>query len=180
MRLCNVHFTLTGFVIFWLFAFGTNSNSTFASERVNKSTFLKADHVVVLKSKRRMVLMKNDFVLKVYVIALGRYPKGPKRYKGDAKTPEGNYILDYKIRDSEFYRAIRINYPNISDLAYARKAGKEAGGKIVIHGLPNKMTAERVGHPVIDWTQGCIAVTNKQMDEIWKMVNVGTPIEIHP
>ena len=180
MRLCNVHFTLTGFIFFWLFAFGTNSNSTFASERVNKPTFLKADHVVVLKSKRRMVLMKNDFVLKVYVIALGRYPKGPKRYKGDAKTPEGNYILDYKIRDSDFYRAIRINYPNIGDIAYARKAGKEPGGKIVIHGLPNKMTAERVGHPVLDWTQGCIAVTNKQMDEIWKMVNVGTPIEIHP
>ena len=180
MWLCNVKFTLLGFILFWLFAFGTISNSTFASKSVNQSNVLKADRVVVLKSKRRMFLMKENFVLKIYVIALGRYPKGPKRYKGDAKTPEGNYILDYKIKDSDFYRAIRINYPNARDIDNARTAGKAPGGKIVIHGLPNTMTAERVGHPVLDWTQGCIAVTNKQMDEIWKLVDAGTPIEIHP
>ena len=91
-----------------------------------------------------------------------------------------HYILDYKIKDSDFYRAIRINYPNARDIDNARTAGKAPGGKIVIHGLPNTMTAERVGHPVLDWTLGCIAVTNKQMDEIWKLVDAGTPIEIHP
>ena len=140
----------------------------------------KADRVVVLKSERRLVLMKGDFVLKVFPIALGRYPKGHKQYRGDAKTPEGDYLLDFKLKDSHFYRAIRVNYPNARDKAKARALGKDPGGKIMIHGLPNKMSADRVGHPFIDWTQGCIAVNNVQMDQIWKIVDAGTPIEIHP
>ena len=141
---------------------------------------LKADRVIVLKSKRQMILMRNELILKIYPVSLGRYPKGHKQFEGDARTPEGEYLLDSKLEDSHFYRAIRINYPNARDIAYARAMGKDPGGKIMIHGLPNTMSAERVGHTFIDWTQGCIAVTNSQMDEIWQMVDAGTPIKIHP
>ena len=141
---------------------------------------LKADRVIVLKSKRQMILMRNELILKIYPVSLGRYPKGHKQFEGDARTPEGEYLLDSKLEDSHFYRAIRINYPNAQDIAYARAMGKKPGGKIMIHGLPNTMSAERVGHTLIDWTQVCIAVTNSQMDEIWQMVDAGTPIKIHP
>tara|TARA_Y100001936_G_scaffold253253_1_gene316837 strand:- start:37346 stop:37831 length:486 start_codon:yes stop_codon:yes gene_type:complete len=151
-----------------------------AANQTARLSLPKADRVVVLKSERRLILMKGDFVLKIYPVALGRYPKGHKQFQGDAKTPEGEYLLDFKLRNSQFHRAIRINYPNARDVARARKMGKDPGGKIMIHGLPNTMSADRVGHPTLDWTQGCIAVTNRQMDEIWKMVDAGTPIEIHP
>ena len=141
---------------------------------------LKADRLVVLKTERKLVLMKGAQVLRIYRVALGRYPKGHKQQQGDAKTPEGAYTIDFKLRDSAFYRAIRISYPNQRDITYARARGVDPGGKIMIHGLPNRMSAERVGHPRLDWTQGCIAVTNREMDEIWRMVDAGTPIEIHP
>lgn len=140
----------------------------------------KADRVVVLKTERKLILMQDDMVLRVYRVALGRYPRGPKRQEGDARTPEGAYTLDFKLRDSEFYRAIRVSYPNERDITYARERGLDPGGKIMIHGLPNSVEPQRVGHPLIDWTQGCIAVTNGEMDEIWSMVDPGTPIEIHP
>jgi murein L,D-transpeptidase YafK len=140
----------------------------------------KADRVVVLKTERKLILMQGDLVLRVYRVALGRYPIGPKRQEGDARTPEGSYTLDFKLEDSDFYKAIRVSYPNQQDITYARAHGVEPGGKIMIHGLPNKLRATRVGHPTIDWTQGCIAVTNGEMDEIWAMIEPGTPIEIHP
>jgi len=138
------------------------------------------DRVVVLKSERRLVLMRGESVVRVFDVALGRYPTGPKRRAGDARTPEGVYELDYKLEDSAFYRAIHISYPNAQDLARARAEGVDPGGKIMIHGLPNDRTASYVGHPRIDWTQGCIAVTNAEMDELWRLVGIGTPIEIHP
>jgi len=143
-------------------------------------TPFKVDRVVVLKSERKLVLMAGDFVLRVYDVALGRYPRGHKRKQGDSRTPEGEYTLDFKLLDSAFHKAIRISYPNAEDRARAEAAGVDPGDRIMIHGLPNKVSAARVGHPSIDWTQGCIAVTNEEIDEIWKMVNVGTPIEIHP
>ena len=83
-------------------------------------------------------------------------------------------------QDSAFYRAIHISYPNRRDAARARAIGKDPGGKIMIHGIPNKMSKDDVGHPYIDWTQGCIALTNREMDEVWDMVADGTQIEIHP
>jgi len=140
----------------------------------------RVDRVVVVKSERRLVLMNGEDVMRVYRVALGRYPTGPKIRKGDARTPEGRYILDYKLPKSDFYKAIAISYPNPRDLARADALGVEPGGQIMIHGLPNEMTASQVGHPAIDWTQGCIAVTNSEMDEIWRMVEPGTPIEIRP
>ncbi len=173
------------FTVFWvvlagILGLGCNWQTVAAADLSKSLSLPKADRVIVFKSKRRMILMRGELILKVYPISLGRYPKGHKQIEGDSRTPEGDYLLDSKIEDSHFYRAIRINYPNAQDIAYARERGKKPGGKIMIHGLPNTMSAERVGHTLIDWTQGCIAVTNSQMDEIWQMVDAGTPIKIHP
>lgn len=145
-------------------------------------TPLKADRLVVLKGERRLVLMRGDRVLKVYRVALGRYPKGHKTRKGDAKTPEGIYTVDYRLDSdrSKFYRALHISYPNKQDRENARRLGVDPGGQIMIHGLPTKWSAKEVGHPRLDWTQGCIALTNREMDEVWAMVADGTQIEIHP
>ncbi len=140
----------------------------------------KADRVVVVKSERRMTLMWGDRVLRTYRVALGRYPKGRKTKAGDGRTPEGRYVLDYRLDDSDFYKAIHISYPNERDLARTRTLGVSPGGAIMIHGLPNDWTARELDHPRIDWTRGCIAVTNREMDQIWSLVEDGTPIEIRP
>jgi len=136
------------------------------------------DFVLIKKSERRMFLIKNGRVLRHYDISLGRNPKGHKEQEGDKRTPEGHYLLDYKLEDSAFYKAIHISYPNETDLENARKKNVEPGGKIMIHGQPNgnghlaKVTQQ------YDWTSGCIAVTNQDMDEIWQLIEENTPITI--
>lgn len=140
----------------------------------------KADRVVIVKHERRLYLMRGTRVLRSYRVALGRYPRGHKLSRGDARTPEGRYTLDYKLVESAFYRAIHISYPNANDVARARSLGVSPGGQIMIHGLPNEKSARDVGHPSLDWTQGCIAVTNREIEEIWASVEEGTPIEIMP
>lgn len=142
----------------------------------------KADRIVVLKGERQLVLMRGDRVLRVYRVALGRYPKGHKVKQGDARTPEGAYTIDYRLDqgESRFYRALHISYPNGRDRNRAARMGVDPGGQIMIHGLPKDWTARDLGHPRLDWTQGCIAVTNREIDEIWAMVSDGTRIEIHP
>lgn len=156
------------------------SGAAFARPQMVRLTLPKADRVVVLKTARKLILLQGERVLRVFRVALGRYPTGHKHQEGDNRTPEGTYTLDFKLEDSDFYKAIRVSYPNDRDMSYAREHGIDPGGKIMIHGLPNKLSARRVGHPMIDWTQGCIAVTNREMDEIWRMVDPGTPIDIHP
>lgn len=141
---------------------------------------VNADRVVVLKGERKLVLMRGDEVLKVYRVALGRYADGAKTRQGDAKTPEGTYTLDYRLTNSAFYKAIHISYPNARDAARARANGVDPGGKIMIHGIANDWTARQLNHPDLDWTQGCIAVTNREIEEIWASVRDGTPIEIYP
>lgn len=160
--------------------FGMAPAAVAASDQTAMFAPFQVDRVVVLKSERKLVLLSGDYVMRVYQVALGRYPSGHKKRQGDARTPEGEYTLDYKLENSAFHKAIRISYPNDRDRARAIAAGEDPGGKIMIHGLPNEMSASRVGHPSIDWTQGCIAVTNDEIEEIWKMVQIGTPIEIHP
>lgn len=153
-----------------------------AASEIAYLTHLKADRVVVLKAQRRLVLMRGEQVLRVFRVALGRYPKGHKIKSGDARTPEGSYTLDYRLGldESRFYKAIHISYPNQVDVARARFLGVEPGGRIMIHGLPKKWSAGQLNHPDLDWTQGCIAVTNKEIDEIWAMVEDGTRIDIRP
>jgi murein L,D-transpeptidase YafK len=140
----------------------------------------KADLVVVRKSKRILQLMRDGRPFKTYQIALGSQPEGPKRRAGDGRTPEGVYTLDWRNPNSNFYRAIHVSYPAPHDEEPARRWGVPAGGLIMIHGLPNGVPAHRVGHPWNNWTNGCIAVTNREMDEIWALVDDGTTIIIYP
>ncbi len=138
------------------------------------------DAVLINKSERSMYLLSNGEKIKQYRIALGGNPVGHKVKEGDKKTPEGNYILDYKKEDSAFYKAIHISYPNNQDIARAEELGVEPGGFIMIHGQRNGFGWMAALAQFFDWTQGCIAVTNSEMEEIWQLVKVGTPIEIKP
>lgn len=139
-----------------------------------------ADRVVVLKAERKLILMRAGRELKTYGIALGTNPVGPKTRLGDHKTPEGVYVLDRRNAQSSFYRAIHISYPDAHDRARAVKLGVSPGGAIFLHGLPNGYGWVGSSHRLKDWTDGCIAVTNREMDEIWRAVPDGTPIEIKP
>jgi murein L,D-transpeptidase YafK len=111
---------------------------------------------------------------------LGRNPVGAKTRHGDHKTPEGNYIVDAKKNKSRFHRALHISYPNQADRERVQRDGVKPGGEVEIHGVQNGLGWLGARHRRIDWTDGCIAVTNDEIDEIWKMVDVGTPVEIRP
>jgi murein L,D-transpeptidase YafK len=143
-------------------------------------TLGKADRILVLKGKRVLELLRGDVVLKSYPIALGRHPRGPKRQRGDGRTPEGDYVIDYRFARTPYHLALHISYPDAADKAHALAAHVRPGGDILIHGMP-----ARFGHtdPVRffhDWTNGCIAVGNGAIEEIWQAVDDGTPIEIRP
>jgi murein L,D-transpeptidase YafK len=140
----------------------------------------KADKVVVVKHEQRLYLMRDGQVLKSYRVALGRQPRGTKLYEGDGRTPEGRYVLDARNADSRFYRALHVSYPNAADRERARALGQAAGGLIMVHGLPRERPNWGGEHWMYNWTTGCIAVTDREMDEIWDSVDVGTPIEIRP
>jgi murein L,D-transpeptidase YafK len=138
------------------------------------------DRVVVYKGERKLVLLSRGKELRSYKVALGGEPLGPKTRQGDHRTPEGSYILDSRNSNSHFYKAFHISYPNAQDLASAKKSGVSPGGDIMLHGLAKEYAWLGKAHTLHDWTDGCVAVTDDEMDEIWKLVPVGTPIEIKP
>ena len=138
------------------------------------------DNVLVKKSELKMYLISKGVKIKEYSIALGANPKGHKEKEGDERTPEGKYFLDYKKSDSSFYKAIHISYPNEEDKAKAKENGVNPGGLIMIHGQKNGLGWLSWLSQNFNWTNGCIAVTNSEMDEIWNLVKIGTPIEILP
>ena len=140
----------------------------------------KADLVRVDKSDRRLELLRKGTVLRSYRVALGNAPEGHKREEGDERTPEGRYVLDWRNPGSSFHKSIHISYPNAADRAAAKAAGRDPGGLIMIHGQPNGFGWWSWLLQLVDWTDGCIAVTDAEMDEIWTMVDNGTPIEITP
>jgi murein L,D-transpeptidase YafK len=140
----------------------------------------KADWVVVLKKQRSLHLMSHGQILKTYRISLGSQPVGPKTREGDHKTPEGSYVLDRRNAQSKFYRSIHVSYPSAQDAANATRLGVSPGGDIFVHGLPNGFRWLGANHQLKDWTDGCIAVTDAEMDEIWRAVADGTPIDIRP
>ncbi|HEV2096705.1 MAG TPA: L,D-transpeptidase family protein [Chthoniobacterales bacterium] len=139
-----------------------------------------ADRIVVEKRVHRMKIFRNGRLLCDYRVALGRSPAGHKQVEGDQRTPEGLYVIDFHKADSDFHRALHISYPNADDIARARRRGISPGGDIMIHGLPNGMAWIGRAHLVRDWTAGCIAVTDGEIDEIWQLIPDGTPIEIGP
>jgi murein L,D-transpeptidase YafK len=160
---------VSGFILFisGLFLFAQN-------------TSVGVDRVVVYKHERKLVLLSQGKELRSYKVALGGEPVGPKTRQGDHRTPEGVYTLDSRNPNSHFYKAFHISYPNSIDIAAARKLGVSPGGDIMLHGLPKEYAWVGKAHVLHDWTNGCIAVTNEEMDEIWTLVRVGTTIEIKP
>jgi murein L,D-transpeptidase YafK len=140
----------------------------------------KADLVVVEKSKRELTIFSEGTPLKTYRVALGRVPIGPKSREGDKRTPEGRYTIDYRKADSGYFRALHISYPSQVDADSARKDGVSPGGDIMIHGLRNGFGWLGKLHRFADWTLGCVAVTNEEMEELWRAVPDGTPVELKP
>ena len=139
-----------------------------------------ADRIIVRKKERRMDLMQGGQAMKTYNIALGGNPVGPKTRQGDHRTPEGIYVIDRRNPQSQFHRSLHISYPNAEDRERARRLGVPPGGDIFIHGLPNGYGFLGAAHRTRDWTDGCIAVTDQEIEEIWKLVENGTSIEIRP
>lgn len=138
------------------------------------------DLVVVYKSDRLLHLKSKGHVVRSFNIALGQEPKGHKLIEGDNRTPEGVYTLDWRNANSQFYRSIHVSYPHEDDQAAAIRRGVSPGGLVMVHGLPNGRDPSDMNHPNNDWTNGCIAVTNDEMDEIWSLVEDGTTIIIFP
>jgi murein L,D-transpeptidase YafK len=141
---------------------------------------IKADRILVEKSSRRLILLFEDKIIKTYKVSLGMQPLGAKLKRGDNKTPEGKYYIAGRKLKSQFHRSLRISYPNNEDLAKAKELGIDPGSDIMIHGVQkNHKVLDRL-YKLRDWTRGCIAVKNHEIEEIWSAVSDGTPIEILP
>jgi tetratricopeptide (TPR) repeat protein len=138
------------------------------------------DRIRIEKGARRLILISQGEVLKSYKIALGGNPIGPKERKGDNKTPEGTYVIDARNRDSRFHLSLRISYPNERDKKRAKELGVSPGGDIMIHGIKNGFSSVGDAHTGVDWTKGCIAVTDQEIEEIDKLAPNGTIVEIRP
>lgn len=136
--------------------------------------------ILVIKHQRKMFLLSDNQPIKTYDIALGKDPSGAKQFEGDYKTPEGVYTIYHKSTQSEFYKSIGISYPNEKEKKFAQEMGKHPGGQIRIHGFKNDFMGDQTGGKKVDWTAGCIAVTNAEMDEIFDLVETGIPITIEP
>jgi murein L,D-transpeptidase YafK len=146
-----------------------------ARERADGQQRIEADRILVIKSARQLHLLLRGSIVRSYPIRLGPNPVGPKIFELDGRTPEGEYVIDSRMRNSRYYRSLHISYPNAEDRARAAKYGISPGGNIRIHGTPQES-----GRYLGDWTDGCIAVSNEAMREIWDAVRIGTPIEIRP
>lgn len=139
-----------------------------------------ADRIVIEKAAHRMTLLSGGAKIKTYKITLGSHPVGPKRRQGDGRTPEGLYVIDQRKADSYFHRALHISYPNADDAARAVALGVDPGGDIMIHGIGYEREWLSPARRAKDWTKGCIAVSDAEIDEIWDEVPVGTVVEIRP
>lgn len=137
-------------------------------------------HILVQKSQRRLLLVRAGEILHSFPVALGSHPTGPKRAMGDGRTPEGSYRIDAFNDQSRYYRALHISYPDAQDIARAAAAGVEPGGNIEIHGMPPELAGYNPKAFDNDWTDGCIAVSNRAMDTIWHTVSLDTAVIIEP
>lgn len=142
----------------------------------------KATMILVDKSERKLFLFRKGKMIGEYKItAFGAYPEGPKHQVGDEKTPEGLYLIDYKNRNSQYHKSMHISYPAPRDMDFAEKAGVDPGGGITIHGIDSSdIYLVRLAKYSYKWTDGCIAVSNEDMDKIWAAVDKWTPIRIEP
>ena len=144
------------------------------------TTPIKADSILILKKDHLLQLISGGKVVRTYHVALGQGGLAPKQKEDDARTPEGHYVIDTRNAASHYHKALHISYPNAEDRSRAAKMGVSPGGAIMIHGLPNGKGYIGSAHRLYDWTLGCVAVTDAEIDEIWTMAPVGTPVEIRP
>ena len=155
-------------------------SSDSGASRTSASRAFLVDSVVVEKSQHRLSLYRQGSLVRSYLVALGQQPVGDKVRRGDMRTPEGVFRIEARNSASRYHRALRISYPDAAHLARARALGVSPGGDIMIHGLPARQAWVGAAHRDFDWTEGCIALTNQEIDEIWNAVPVGTPIQIKP
>jgi murein L,D-transpeptidase YafK len=141
---------------------------------------VRVDRILVEKSQHRLILLRGGKVLKVYHVALAGASVGPKEREGDGGAPEGLYYIDSRKSDSAFHRALHVSYPDERDVKAARKHGYNPGEAIMIHGLPNGLGWLGGLHRLVDWTAGCIALTDREIEELWRAAPNGTPVEIRP
>jgi murein L,D-transpeptidase YafK len=163
----------SGMVVYDFFKVGRQIPST-------KPLAELADSIRIEKGQRRLLVLRNGEVVREYRVALGGNPLGHKMREGDKKTPEGHYRLDFLNARSAFHLGLRISYPDEKDRSAARERGEMPGSDIMIHGLRNGFAAIGPLHRLLDWTNGCIAVTNAEIEEIWSYARIGTPVEIRP
>ena len=157
-------------------------NDGLSTQKKQEIKQLFADKIVVKKSERKLYLMRQDKPLRSYRIALGNSPDGHKKRQGDGRTPEGRYTIDWRQPSTMFRKSLHISYPSFRDRRHARRTGDDPGGMIMIHGQPRPSRLSDLQESLRkeDWTQGCIAVSNLAIDEIWQYTMDGTPIEILP
>lgn len=165
---------LTSFVMFTFIAVWMTVPCSLATEMTT------ADKVIIEKKVRKLTLYSKGQPIKSYKVALGRNPEGAKEKEGDNKTPEGTYTIDTRNTKSSYHLALHVSYPNAQDIQRAKQKGVSPGGSIMIHGIRNGLGWIGKFHSKIDWTKGCIAVTNDEIDEIGRLVANGTPVEIKP
>jgi murein L,D-transpeptidase YafK len=140
----------------------------------------QADKILIVKSERKLYLLQQDRIIKTAQIALGLMPTGHKEREGDYRTPEGLYFLEARNPESDYFLSLKISYPNTNDREYAQRLGVDPGGQIMIHGQPNLPKFDERRYAGWDWTDGCIAVSNSDMVDIWLMTREMIPIEILP
>ena len=154
-----------------------------ANDSVTRSAFdatIPVDSIRVEKSAHRLSLFQRGRLARTYMVALGQQPVGDKVRRGDMRTPEGRFLIEARNPQSKYHRALRISYPDAAHRARARQLGVSPGGDIMIHGLPPRQAWVGAAHRDFDWTEGCIALTNEEIEELWSAVPVGTPIHILP
>jgi murein L,D-transpeptidase YafK len=156
----------------------TSSVSTTAPTALD--TRFPVDSILVEKSAHRLSLFQRGRLVRTYLVALGQEPVGDKVRRGDMRTPEGRFRIEARNPQSRYHRSLRISYPDAAHRSRARSLGVSPGGDIMIHGLPARQAWVGAAHRDFDWTEGCIAVTNQEIDEIWSAVPIGTPIRITP
>jgi murein L,D-transpeptidase YafK len=151
-----------------------------ARTRTTTAPLPRADSILVIKHAHTLTLLRDGQIIKQYRVALGRGGLGPKQQAGDNRVPEGTYRIVSRNPHSAFYRSLRVGYPTPQQIAAAHTQGVDPGGDIMIHGIRNGLGWLGPAQRLLDWTKGCIAVTDPEMDEIWEAVPDGTPIEIRP
>lgn len=140
----------------------------------------RADSILILKKDHLLELLAGGKVIRTFNVALGRGGLAPKEREGDARTPEGHFVIDSRNAASHYHKALHVSYPNAEDRERTAKLGVSPGGAIMIHGLPNGMGWLGPTHRLYDWTLGCAAATDEEIDEIWDLIPLGTPVEIRP